>query len=70
MANIHGITFCANLPTEETFTAPDPTRVDGVVTASKPLMIPARLRSRASRCGSRAGGPCRSTPIGAEILRG
>jgi aminopeptidase len=40
MDTIHGITFTANLPTEETFTAPDPTRVDGVVSATKPLLIP------------------------------
>jgi len=29
MENIRGIPFTANLPTEETFTAPDPTRVGG-----------------------------------------
>jgi aminopeptidase len=40
MDTIHGITFTANLPTEEAFTAPDPTRVDGTVTATKPLLIP------------------------------
>jgi aminopeptidase len=40
MATIHGIVHTANLPTEETFTAPDPLRVDGVVTATKPLLIP------------------------------
>jgi aminopeptidase len=40
MANIHGIPFTANLPTEESFTAPDPLRVDGVVTATKPLLVP------------------------------
>ncbi|MGC9220864.1 MAG: aminopeptidase [Solirubrobacteraceae bacterium] len=39
MENIHGVRFTANLPTEETFTAPDPQRVDGVVTATKPLLI-------------------------------
>ena len=27
----------ANLPTEEVFTTPDPERVDGTVTATKPL---------------------------------
>jgi aminopeptidase len=40
MENIHGVRFTANLPTEETFTAPDPLRVDGVVTATKPLLVP------------------------------
>lgn len=32
-----GITFCANLPTEEVFTAPDKNHVDGVVYSTKPL---------------------------------
>jgi aminopeptidase len=32
-----GITHHANLPTEEIFTTPDPTRVDGVVRSTKPL---------------------------------
>ena len=32
-----GIVHAPNLPTEEVFTTPDPERVDGVVTASKPL---------------------------------
>jgi aminopeptidase len=36
---IDGITHIANLPTEEVFTSPDPTRADGVVTATKPLDV-------------------------------
>ncbi len=40
MTTIHGIESTVNLPTEETFTAPDPVRVDGTVTATKPLLIP------------------------------
>jgi aminopeptidase len=32
-----GIIHAPNLPTEEVFTTPDPERVDGVVTATKPL---------------------------------
>ena len=40
MTNLHGVRSMVNIPTEETFTAPDPTRVDGFVTATKPLMIP------------------------------
>jgi aminopeptidase len=40
MRTIHDILHTANLPTEEAFTAPDPLRVDGVVTATKPLLIP------------------------------
>jgi aminopeptidase len=34
-----GIPHMPNLPTEEVFTSPDPARVDGVVAASKPLVL-------------------------------
>jgi aminopeptidase len=34
---VDGIEHAPNLPTEEVFTTPDPTRVTGVVTATKPL---------------------------------
>jgi aminopeptidase len=34
-----GIPHMPNLPTEEVFTSPDPSRVDGVVAASKPLVL-------------------------------
>ena len=34
---IDGLVHAPNLPTEEVFTTPDPERVDGVVTATKPL---------------------------------
>jgi aminopeptidase len=36
---IEGITHMPNLPSEEVFTAPDPERVDGVVAATKPLVV-------------------------------
>jgi aminopeptidase len=36
---VDGIPYAANLPTEETFTAPDPQRADGVVRATKPLQL-------------------------------
>jgi aminopeptidase len=71
MANIHGISFTANLPTEETFTAPDPTRVDGTVTATKPLMIPGAAPIEGLKVRFEGG---RAVQIdadkGAEILRG
>jgi aminopeptidase len=35
--NLEGVVFHPNLPSEEIFTTPDPARVDGVVTATKPL---------------------------------
>jgi aminopeptidase len=39
MANAVGIEHYANLPSEEVFTTPDPTRTEGTVTATKPLDI-------------------------------
>jgi aminopeptidase len=36
---IDGVVFNPNLPTEEVFTTPDPTRTEGFVTATKPLDI-------------------------------
>ena len=35
---VDGIEHLANVPSEEVFTSPDPERVDGVVTATKPLV--------------------------------
>jgi aminopeptidase len=39
LETIDGIEHRPNLPTEEVFTAPDPERVDGVVAATKPLVL-------------------------------
>ena len=39
MQTVDGVVHAPNLPTEEVSTAPDPQRVDGVVTATKPLDI-------------------------------
>lgn len=36
---IDGLEHQANLPSEEMFTSPDPERVDGVVTSTKPLLL-------------------------------
>lgn len=36
---VDGIRHAPNLPSEEVFTTPDPTRADGVVRATKPLLI-------------------------------
>jgi len=36
---VDGVPFVANLPTEEVYTAPDPRRTEGVVTATKPLDV-------------------------------
>jgi aminopeptidase len=40
---VDGINHNPNLPTEEIFTSPDPLRVDGVVTATKPLDVSGTL---------------------------
>lgn len=39
MATVDGVVFAPNIPTEEISTTPDPQRVDGVVTATKPLSV-------------------------------
>lgn len=39
MTNRDGVGHLANLPTEELLTTPDPERVDGVVTSSRPLTL-------------------------------
>ena len=39
MQTVDGIVHAPNLPTEEIATTPDPTRADGVVTATKPLDV-------------------------------
>ncbi len=36
-----GVPYVPNLPTEEVFTSPDPTRADGVLTVTRPLVMPA-----------------------------
>jgi aminopeptidase len=39
MSTAWGVEHYANLPSEETFTTPDPVRVEGTVTATKPLDV-------------------------------
>jgi aminopeptidase len=43
LTTIDGIRHAPNIPTEEVFTTPDPERVDGVVTSTKPLYIAGAL---------------------------
>ena len=70
MANVRGIPFTANIPTEETFTAPDPQRVDGVVTATKPLLVPGTAPVEGLRVGFEGGRAVQiDADSGAEILR-
>jgi aminopeptidase len=40
---VEGISHMANLPTEEVFTTPDPSRVEGTVRATKPLYSQGRI---------------------------
>ena len=70
MENIHGVRFTANIPTEETFTAPDPLRVDGVVTATKPLLVPGAAPIEGLRVRFEGGRAVQiDADSGAEILR-
>ena len=43
MRTVDDIVHAPNLPTEEVFTSPDPARVEGVVTATKPLFASGAL---------------------------
>jgi aminopeptidase len=70
MTTIHGIVSTVNLPTEETFTAPDPLRVDGTVAATKPLLIPGAAPIEGLRVRFEGGRAVQiDADSGAEILR-
>jgi aminopeptidase len=43
MSTVDGIVHTPNIPTEEVFTTPDPGRVDGVVSSTKPLFVSGAL---------------------------
>ena len=67
---VWGLQHYANLPSEETFTTPDPTRTEGTVTATKPLDVSGTviegLRVRFE--GGRAVEI--DADVGADVLRG
>ena len=67
---VDGILHAPNIPTEEVFTTPDPARVDGFVTASKPLFTSGTTISglRVRFEGGRAVEF--DADRGAEVLRG
>jgi aminopeptidase len=70
MTTIHGITHTANIPTEETFTGPDPLRVDGIVSATKPLLVPGASPIEGLRVRFEGGRAVQiDADTGAEILR-
>lgn len=70
LETVDGIKHVPNIPTEEIFTGPDPLRVDGVVTATKPLLVPGAAPVSGLRVRFEGG---RAVTIeadsGAEILR-
>lgn len=65
----YGLAYRPNLPSEEVFTTPDPARVDGVVRATKPLVLDGTIihdlvvRFEAGRCVSL------EASTGVEVLR-
>ncbi len=66
---VEGIEHFPNIPSEETFTTPDPTRVDGVVRATKPLALPGTI-IRGLEVEFRAGRAVRiEAETGADALR-
>jgi aminopeptidase len=67
---VDGIPYLANIPTEETFTAPDPARADGVVTATKPLVLKTGTVVRGLRVRFEGGRAVEiDADTGAEALR-
>jgi aminopeptidase len=65
-----GVEHIANLPTEEVYSAPDPTRVDGFVAATRPLDLGGAVVEglRVSFEGGRA--VAIDADVNAEVLRG
>jgi aminopeptidase len=69
-ATVDGIVHTANIPTEEVFTTPDPERVNGVVTATKPLFTSGTTIS-GLKVSFEDGRAVRfEADHGAEVLRG
>jgi aminopeptidase len=66
---VDGIVHLPNLPSEEIFTSPDPTRADGVVRATKPLVLGGSI-IRGLEVEFREGRAVRiDAEEGAEVLR-
>ncbi len=67
---VDGIVHMPNLPSEEVFTAPDPARVEGVVRATKPLVLSGSI-IRGLEVEFRDGRAVRiDAEEGADVLRG
>jgi aminopeptidase len=70
METVDGIVHHANLPSEEVFTTPDPERVEGTVTATKPLFTSGTTVS-GLRVSFESGRAVRiDADEGAEVVRG
>jgi aminopeptidase len=70
MKSATGVTYLANIPTEEVFTAPDPARTDGYVRATKPLLIPGAAKIEGLTVRFEGGRAVEFTADkGVEILR-
>jgi aminopeptidase len=70
METVDGIVHHPNLPSEEVFTTPDPERVDGTVTATKPLFTSGTTVS-GLRVAFQGGRAVRiDAEEGAEVVRG
>jgi aminopeptidase len=67
---VDGVVHMPNLPTEEIFGAPDPRRTEGVVRATKPLVVAGSI-VRGLEVEFRDGGAVRiDAEEGAEVVRG
>lgn len=65
-----GLRHHPNLPTEELFTTPDPTRAEGVVSATKPLLLPGAAPITGLRVWFEGGRAVRfEADEGVELLR-
>ncbi len=60
VATVDGIVHVPNIPTEEVFTTPDPTRVDGYVASTKPLFTSGAWSTAFASSSIRASGLRRS----------
>jgi aminopeptidase len=69
METVDGVVHAPNLPTEEIASAPDPQRVDGVVTATKPLDVSGSV-VRELRVRFEGGRAVEIEGDGADALRG
>ncbi len=69
-STVEGIVHMPNLPSEEIFSSPDPARVEGVVRATKPLVVGGSI-IRGLEVEFRAGRAVRiDAAEGADVLRG